>query len=223
MKYFFTRDNVSLAVESGCAARRDLARREGFEISKLTCAEQVHGVDVAVVDEALVGCGALDHESRIPKSDAMITNIKGVCLMILTADCVPVLLHDKRKGVIAAIHAGWKGTAGRIVKKSIEKMAEVYGCDIRDIEAYIGPSICGRCFEVGNEVVAAIGERYVTGESENGKALLDLKYANTIQMTEMGIDLSNIKVSRECTYHDRLASWRREKCVERIGSGIWLE
>lgn len=143
--------------------------------------------------------------------------------MMLTADCVPVLLYDKKRAVVAAIHAGWKGTAGRIVMKSIEKMVDTFSCNVKDIEAYIGPSICGKCFEVGDEVVEVIGERFVTGKSKNGKALLDLKFANTIQMTDIGIDLLNIKVSRECTYHDGLASWRRERCTERIGSGIWLE
>lgn len=223
MRHFFSRDNVSLSVTGGSEAREELARREGFDIGKLTCAEQVHGTNVVVVDEGLAGRGALDLESRIPECDALITDLKGVCLMMLTADCVPILLHDKRKDVIAAIHAGWKGTAGKIVKKSIEKMVETFGCDASDIEAHIGPSVCGKCFEVGDEVVAAIGEQFVAGKSKNGKALLDLKYANNIQMVEMGVDPLNIKVSSECTYHDGLASWRREKCVERIGSGIWLE
>lgn len=223
MKYFFTSDNVSLSVIGGDEARKALAQKEGFDITKLTCAEQVHGVDVVVVGPSLVGCGALDLESRVPKCDALVTNLKGVCLMMLTADCVPVLLYDKQREVAAAIHAGWKGTAGRIVCKSIEKMIEAFGCYAKDIEAYIGPSICGECFEVGDEVIDAIGKRFVTGMSKNGKALLDLKSANAIQMAEMGVDPLKIKISKECTYHDRLASWRREKCAERIGSGIWLE
>ncbi|MCQ2236403.1 MAG: peptidoglycan editing factor PgeF [Bacteroidales bacterium] len=222
MKYFFCKNNVSLATADGVEARKSLAEREGFDIRKLTCGEQVHSANVVVVDAPLVGRGALDLESRIPECDALVTNIKGVCLMMLTADCVPILLYDKEREVVASIHAGWKGTAAKIAIKTVDTMKERFGCKAMDIEAFIGPSICGQCFEVGDEVVAAIGEQYISGMSKNGKALLDLKFANTMQLIEAGLELDWIRVSGECTYHDGLFSWRRDKTIRRIGSGIYL-
>ncbi|MDO4461194.1 MAG: peptidoglycan editing factor PgeF [Bacteroidia bacterium] len=222
MRYFFSTENLSLLAADGEVNRKRIAEREGFEIGRLTCAEQVHGNGVFVVKEEHIGRGALDIESRIPQCDALVTDIKGVCLMILTADCVPVLLFDPKRVVVAAIHAGWKGTAQKIAKKTIETMRDTYGCEAKDMEAYIGPAICGSCFEVGEEVVDAIGMRYVSGRSKIGKPLLDLKFANTMQLIDIGLELEKIKVSGECTYHDGLHSWRREKSMNRIGSGIWL-
>ncbi len=222
MKYFFTETNVSLTVEGGVEARMALAKKEGFDVSRLTCAEQVHSADVVVVDNSLVGSGSLDLESRIPHCDALITNIPGIPLMMLTADCVPVLLYDRVHNVVAAIHAGWKGTASRIVPKTIERMSSDFGTESADVEAFIGPCICGSCFEVGHEVVSAIGQRFVSGTSDNNKPLLDLKLANTVQLTESGMDILNIHVSPSCTFHNNLPSWRRSKTLERIGSGIMI-
>lgn len=222
MKFFFTASNVSLNIEGGVEARKSLADKESFDVMKLTCAEQVHGDNVVIVDQSLVGRGALDLESRIAECDALITSLPGVCLMMLTADCVPVLLYDKVNNVVAAVHAGWKGTAKRIVVKTIEKMESVFGTNAADVDAYIGPCICGACFEVGEEVVEAIGTRYRSGISNNGKPLLNLKFANTMQLTETGVMLENIRVDETCTCHDNLPSWRRSKTQERIGSCILL-
>lgn len=75
--------------------------------------------------------------------------------MVLAADCVPVLMYDPRVRVIAAVHAGWRGTVGRITAKTVERMREEFGCDPRDVIVGIGPSIGPCCFEVGEEVVEA--------------------------------------------------------------------
>ncbi|MBE6340631.1 MAG: peptidoglycan editing factor PgeF [Bacteroidales bacterium] len=213
--------NVSLVTDNGARNRKEIAKQFGFDVAKLTSAEQVHGCNVAVVDEMLVGCGSQLLNSRIPSTDALVTNLRGVCLLILTADCVPIVLYDKRQKVIAAIHAGWRGTAMQIVVHTIEKMTSVFNSVPCDIEAVVGPHICGKCFEVGSEVVDAIGTEYVCGESLCGKPLLDLGLANKAQLTSAGV--CQIESNDDCTFHNRQwPSWRRTNTNERLGTYIWL-
>ncbi len=87
--------------------------------------------------------------------DALVTDIPGYCLCVSTADCVPVLLYDTRKKVVAAIHAGWRGTVARIVEKTVSVMDNQYGSQGKDLIACIGPSISLEAFEVGDEVYDA--------------------------------------------------------------------
>ena len=93
--------------------RRSLAEAAGFEVERLITARQVHSATVRIVTAEEAGRGALDRESRIPATDALVTNQPGICLMVLSADCVPVLLFEPEKRVVAAVHAGWRGTAAR--------------------------------------------------------------------------------------------------------------
>ena len=94
----------------------------------------------------------MDRESRIPATDALVTNQPGICLMVLSADCVPVLLFEPEKRVVAAVHAGWRGTAANIVVETVRVMQENFGCDPQRVVAAIGPSIGKCCCEVGEEV-----------------------------------------------------------------------
>ncbi|MBR6249573.1 MAG: peptidoglycan editing factor PgeF [Bacteroidales bacterium] len=214
--------DASLATDAGAQNRQLLALRKGFDVAQLTSAEQVHGCNIAIVDSEHVGCGALDINTRIPATDALITNLRGVCLLILTADCVPVVLFDKRQKVIAAVHAGWRGTAQRIAEHTIDKMVSIFGTRPEDVVAAVGPHICGKCFEVGNEVVDAIGQEYVCGTGANGNPTLDLGAANIAQLKSVGV--ADIYDSGVCTYHcAEWPSWRREKSNVRLGTYIWLK
>ena len=84
--------------------------------------------------------------------DALTTDLKNVCIGVKTADCIPVLIYEERMGVIAAVHAGWKGTVQRIVEKNIDVLKEYYGIKPENLKAVIGPGISLESFEVGNEV-----------------------------------------------------------------------
>ena len=132
--------------------RRSLAEAAGFEVERLITARQVHSATVRIVTAEEAGRGALDRESRIPATDALVTNQPGICLMVLSADCVPVLLFEPEKRVVAAVHAGWRGTAAEIVGVTVRVMQEHFGCDPQRVVAAIGPSIGKCCFEVGEEV-----------------------------------------------------------------------
>jgi YfiH family protein len=135
-------------------------------------------------------------------ADAVVTQRKGILLGVRVADCVPILLYDRRESVIGAVHAGWRGTASQIIKKTVRTMVELFGTSPKDIMAAIGPSIRWQCYDVGSEVKEAVCE--ATGEGkycmpEKDKYFIDLSSANRIQALSSGIPGENIWSSGECT------------------------
>jgi hypothetical protein len=135
-------------------------------------------------------------------ADAVITQKKNVLIGIQVADCVPILLYDKGRGVIGAVHAGWRGTAKGILRSSINMMCEAFDSSTDEILIAIGPSIRDCCYEVGPEVIKEI--ECVTGNGEYYKVAdnsfyLDLLKANIIQALSTGVSEENIWHSEECT------------------------
>jgi polyphenol oxidase len=145
----------------------------------------------------------LDSDLNPGEADAVITQRRDVIIGVQVADCVPMLLFDRRKSVIGAVHAGWRGTVYQIIKKAINRMIAVYGSKPEDIRIAIGPSIKGTCYEVGWEVKDAMYT--VMGEGEyytpmNGKYYIDLPLANVLQAVSMGVPEDNIWLSDLCTH-----------------------
>lgn len=219
--------NLSLALPEGAGNRKLLAEAMGFDPDQLTLGEQVHSAGVAVVGENERGKGGRTDFSRIPATDALITDRPGICLMILTADCVPVLLYDPQRRVIAAVHAGWRGTVARITGHTVEMMCRRWQCRPGDIRAGIGPSIGKCCFEVGKEV----GERFEQAgmkeiaERAGEKFHIDLWEANKMQLLAAGLAERNIEVAGICTAcrPDLFFSYRKGAVGFRFGSGIMLK
>ena len=167
----------------------------GISTEKMWFPRQVHGTHVIIVD------------SSTPKgqqADAVITSERELLIGASTADCVPVLLYDRCKLVIAAVHAGWRGTIGRIVEKTIEAMKRNYECCPSDILAVICPSISLDSFEVGSEVAEKfVNEGYSDCISYNyPKPHIDLWKANVKQLVAMGIEEQNIDCSPICTFQN---------------------
>ena len=136
-------------------------------------------------------------------ADAVITDKKDVLIGVIVADCVPILLFDPSQEIIAAVHAGWKGTADGILKKTIDRMGSDFGCRSEDILVAIGPSIRQCSYEVGADVKEAVEK--ATGEgnyfrNKSNKYQIDLSTANRIQAISSGVPDSNIWQSEECTY-----------------------
>ena len=160
--------------------------------------------------------------------DAVVTHLKGFCLCVSTADCVPILIYDKEKQVIAAVHAGWRGTVGRIVEKTLEVMKLYYGTDGKDVIACIGPSISLESFEVGDEVYETFAEAGFDMEriaKKYEKWHLDLWEANRLQLLAHGVLPEHIEVAGICTYqqHEDFFSARRLGIKSgRILSGIQM-
>jgi YfiH family protein len=142
-----------------------------------------------------------DLEPRI--ADAVVTNRKGLAVGIRVADCVPILLYDARKHVAGAVHAGWRGTANGIIRKTISVFRQNYNSSPADIIVAIGPSIKGSCYvvghEVADEVTRATGQgEYVSIRGEN--LYVDLPLANKLQALKEGIIPENIWISNDCTH-----------------------
>lgn len=174
----------------------------GADLSTVAMTNQVHSDVVRPVTAADIKADLLDPEPY--EADGLVTDIPGVALVIFSADCLPVLLYDPVRRVIAAVHAGWRGTAAGIVERAVEKMT-FYGCRPEDILAAIGPGISRCCFEthedVPNAMTAALGVRATPFLSpiENGKFKVDLKGINAMRLERAGLRPEHISVSADCT------------------------
>jgi YfiH family protein len=147
------------------------------------------------------------------EGDAAITRLGGAALSIQTADCVPILMADRQGRAVAAIHAGWRGTAEHIAPKSVARLAEEYGVAAADLIAVIGPHNAVCCYEVGEEVVEAINDAAaIVRKPEWTKPHLNQAVANQRQLIQAGIPEDQIIVSSLCTQcrSDLFYSYRRE-------------
>ena len=182
--------------------------------NRLVMPHQVHLTEIAVVDEDFLQRSDDERQTTLEGVDALMTNVEGVCIGVSTADCIPVLLFDKRQRAVCAIHAGWRGTVQRIVEKAVSKMTAVYGTRSADLVAQIGPGIHLDSFEVGDEVYQAFEKAGFDMNSisrKKEKWHIDLPECNRQQLLSAGIPGENIAVSPICTFqqYDTYFSARR--------------
>lgn len=149
-------------------------------------------------------------------ADAVITKEKGILLGVQTADCVPLLLYDKEKKVCGAVHAGWRGTAEGILKKTLNEMINKFMSDPENIFIAIGTGIRWCCYAVGQDVLESVKKATGEGEyfiSKQGKNCLDLPSANKYQALQSGVPEKNIWMSDECTFcnPEKFYSYRYSK------------
>lgn len=218
---FRTADDPSCVL----ANRQLLSDALGIQLDRFTVTKQVHGDRIEIIGEGQAGLGARDYESGMDETDALMTNVPGICVMVLVADCVPILLFDPAHMVVAAVHSGWKGTVARIGAKAVRLMAERFGSRASDIIAGIGPSIGPCCYEVGHEVESAFGPDAPLGHRKaNGRAHLDLWEANRRILLESGVPDAKIEIARLCTRcnADLFFSERHHPGTGRFGAGIML-
>jgi YfiH family protein len=165
-----------------------------------------------------------------PDCDAMTTKLAGVLLAIQTADCLPVLVGDPKSGAIAAIHAGWRGTAGRITERTVADLMLMHGANPRDCIAALGPAACVECYEVGDDVIQRYKKEFgywrklFATFKEGGKAHLDVRAANVQQLKFCGFLQERIHVAPHCTMHQNelFFSYRREGRIQGSGTGRLL-
>lgn len=179
---------------------RILAAALGILPEDFVLTKQIHSDIVVKVGQADRGKHMVEGAS--PECDALITNDPGVALVVFTADCTPILLHDPVTGAVGAAHAGWKGTALGIAKKTVEAMVKEFGCDPADIHAAIGPNISVCCFETDRDVpdamVAALGEEAKPFIHPHGnKYYVNLKEINALWLRHAGV--RKIETSDACT------------------------
>lgn len=191
--YFTTTDDGNLAYHVGDIKenvdknREKLAIKLGYENEDLVYMNQVHGNNVQIVDE--------NSPKYIDNCDGIITNVKELPLMVMVADCIPILFFDEKKGVIAAVHAGRNSTFLRISEVTAKKMIEHFGCLPSDINVIMGASIQKCCYEVNDELLKIVktsfGEEFCIGNN------IDLQGINKMLLQNMGIN--NIQISDICT------------------------
>lgn len=180
-------------------------KNKGFE---LITVRQIHSGRTVTVDQV--------RSPGLPEADGLISETPGLLLGILTADCIPVLIADRRRRVIGAFHAGWRGTAARIVEQGIRQMHEEFGCECGDLVAAIGAGIGVCCYAVGEELKSAFTREFRYGESlfrVEESLKLDLREANRQQLLDAGVPEDTIDMVGECTacHIDTYFSHRAEK------------
>lgn len=205
--------------------RRAYAAALGLDAGKFTCCEQVHGSNVAVVDEALAGKGAEAYIDAVKNTDALVTNLPQLPLMLFFADCVPVIFADPVSGSIGLAHAGWRGTVAGIAASTVTKMQEAFGAKPENILAGIGPSIGQCCYEVDDKVYNA-GKKYAGCFilKENGRYMADLQAWNRLALLDAGLLPQNIYNAGVCTQCSKelFFSYRAENGkTGRMGVTIW--
>lgn len=167
----------------------DLSAQLGFAASAWV--RQVHGAEVRRAD------GALGGFTSPGEADGLLAARTGVLLIVTVADCVPVYLVAPGRGVMALLHAGWRGASAGILRRGVEALREEYGCEPAELHLHLGPAICGGCYEVGEEVLASFGR----GAAEAGQ--LDLRDELLRQSQALGVPGTQISRSTWCTSCDR--------------------
>lgn len=203
--------------------RQVLSKKLGIKSNQLIFPRQTHTNCVAEIFGI--------PENEIQETDALVTSQPGICVCVQTADCVPVLLFDPNKKVVAAIHAGWRGTVNKIVEVAVQKMVENHGSSAKQILAAIGPSISPDIYEVGNEVKEAANKSIPNAEvafhkNISGKFHFNLWEANRQILLENGLTYKNIEILGECSYSlpDKYFSARKESIkTGRMVSGIMIK
>ncbi|MET7321204.1 peptidoglycan editing factor PgeF [Streptomyces sp. NPDC005549] len=198
-------------------ANRELAAKSlDVDPARVVWMNQVHGADVAVVD-------APWGDRPVPRVDAVVTAERGLALAVLTADCVPVLLADPVAGVAAAAHAGRPGLVAGVVPAAVRAMTGL-GADPARIVARTGPAVCGRCYEVPEEMRAEVAavEPAAYADTGWGTPALDVGAGVHAQLSRLGVrDRAQSPVcTRESADH---FSYRRDRTTGRLAGYVWLD
>lgn len=185
---------------------RRIGNAIGVNVEDMVISKQTHTTNVRVVTEEDRGKGVVK-ERDYTDVDGLVTDVRGICLVTSYADCVPLYFVDPVRNAIGLSHSGWRGTVGKIGKKTVELMAERFGSDPSDILACVGPSVCVDCYEVSEDVVEKVREAFAPAlwnrlfyKKDNGKYQLDLWKTNEAIFLEAGILPEHIAVTNVCTH-----------------------
>lgn len=213
--HLFTTRHFALASVPQADRWAELAAAVGVETSELIRVKQVHGRDVFVADRT----ARLTGPDERPAADAIVTSRADRAIAVQVADCVPLLVADRRSSAIAAVHAGWRGTAAGVSVAAVETMVSA-GCRPADLVVAIGPSIGGCCYQVHPNLGRVFLDNGWTGadietwfiDMQEGRPMLDLWRANRDQLERAGVLSHNIHVAGLCTstHRDTFYSYRAE-------------
>jgi len=211
--------------------RKILAKAMEIPLNSFVFTRQTHSDNIMKVETRDKQSGLYSKENAIEDNDGFIVSETGICPVVMTADCVPVILFDPVNKVAGVFHAGWRGTVKLIVQKGLLKMVNEFGTDPSEVLASVGPSIGPCCYEVGDEVILEVKNVFPENNNEllrcndNGKSHFDLWKTNKIQLIMAGVKEKNIIICDTCTYHnpDILFSWRYSAGkTGRMAAGVFL-
>ena len=197
--------------------------KDEFNLTNLTRNSQIHSSIVNKIDEKNIG-------QRID-GDALITNVKEVPLLILTADCVPGVIIDPKNKAVGVAHAGWRGTYDKICKNTIDEMIKNYKSNPEDLICVIGPSIGPCCYEVSKDLVEKFNTNLANHAGEfdiikDDKYFLDLWKINELTLKDCNVkdeNIINLQICTNCN-HDKFYSYRKHnKTPKRIGTMIQIK
>ena len=176
----------------------------GLEADRICTPQQVHGDRIFQVTEAEAGRGSQSYEDALPDTDALITDVPELPLMLCFADCTPVLLLDPVHRAAGLAHGGWKGTVQRIAQKTVLAMRQAFGTRPEECLAAIGPAVGPCCYEIGEEVAGQFRQAFPGAEALLLKPFqdrihLNLWEANRLQLTEIGVKKEHIDMASVCT------------------------
>lgn len=212
--------------------RRILARMFYKTPEDFIVPHQTHGTTVLRIDSEFLSQDNSQKTEQLYGVDATFTAERNLFLCVTTADCVPILIYDSQKEVVAAIHAGWRGTVGRIVEKTVLAMCDAYGCLSENMLVGIGPAINVENYEVGDEVVQQfLDERFdlngvLVQKNTFSKKHIDLKEINRRELIRLGVPENAIEKTNYCTFEneDLFFSARRQTVHSgRMLSGIMIK
>lgn len=191
-----TGDEIDLVIKN----RKTLFKSLGIEQNSIVYGDQIHGNRVTSVNDPGI----------IPRCDALVTNKKGLSLVIQVADCACVFFYDPVKSVIALAHSGWRGTLADITTTTLKTMSKNYNSNYRDIHAIISPCISMEKLEIGDDLQRDFPKQFIKHKG-NGKFLYNMKSHIWYQLEKNG--LKNINISQYCTFKEktRFFSYRRDK------------
>jgi len=195
------RSDGDFRLGGGLDTRKALARRRaslepyGVPLERLVCLHQVHGVNIVHVQEKHVTDTRLEEIQTSGPADGMVSNLTGVALGILVADCVPIYLFDARLRAVGMVHAGRTGTRLGIALRALAAMSAAFSTEPRDVHALIGPSAGPCCYEVSKEMAEAFAEEGFPVRGRN----LDLWESNAAQLEAGGVPRDHITIAGLCT------------------------
>lgn len=193
---------------------------EGFFMARQTHGTTVIGIDAADRHHHRRGSVSFDAKG-LPEADAQVTTVRGQVVAVRTADCLPVLIGDRRRRQVAAVHGGWRGLTGGILRETLEVFGD-QGISPADLVAVLGPAISRESYEVGPDVVEAVfGQAFGLGERAalitlakgiHDRWHFDLAVAAALHLVQLGMDPQSVEVINACTYKEKAwNSFRRDR------------
>ena len=195
----------------------ELGKNFGIAPDDMIRVQQNHSSNIMVVKKTDAGMGVTRMEIE-GYCDGAITNVKGIMLLTVEADCTPVYILDPVNGAVGMIHSGWRGTVKKITEKAIELMNENYGTKKSDVLIHFGPAICGKCYEVGMDLIPEfkkilsceeVHKVFTPITEKPEKFYLDVTESLRLSLLKYGVKEENMTRTEVCTYHDNVFdSWR---------------